>query len=284
MENQMQPYHVHISAQHNWFDLRLKEVWQYRELIWLFTKRSFTVSFKQTILGPAWLFISPLISSFMYTIVFGQIAKLGTDGIPQILFYLCGNAIWHFFSSCLSSNSGTFVGNSHLFGKVYFPRLTVPCSTVLSQVIRFGIQMLLVLGFLIYYVSVGAVHPNYWAWPLIPLVLLELGLMGMGCGIIVSSVTTKYRDLSVLVSFGLSLWMYGTPVIYPLSTLSGGILQKLLLLNPVTMPIEIFRYAVLGVGTIYPVYIVTSCVFTLVVALFGIVIFNRVERTFMDTV
>lgn len=284
MENPTNPYHVHISSRHNWYDLHLREVWRYRELIWLMTKRSFTVSFKQTILGPAWLFINPLISSFMYTIVFGQIAKLGTDGVPQILFYLCGNAIWAYFSSCLTSNAGTFVGNAGLFGKVYFPRLTVPCANVLHLLIKFGIQMLLVLGFLLYYTLTGAVHPNWWAWLLIPLVLLELGLMGMGCGIIVSSMTTKYRDLSVLVGFGMQLWMYGTPVVYPMSTLSNGVLRQLLLLNPVTMPVEVFRYAVLGVGTVLPQYVLISCAFTLAVTVLGIMIFNRVERTFMDTV
>lgn len=283
MTNEVQ--HTHISAEHKWFQLNLREVFRYRDLIWLFTTRSFTVSYKQTILGPAWLFINPFISSVMYTIVFGQIAKLSTDGIPQILFYLCGNAIWGFFSNSLTNNSGTFVGNAYLFGKVYFPRLTMPISSMLTGVIRFGIQMILVLGFLIYYAIIGAVSPHWWAWILVPFILLHLGLMGMGLGIIISSLTTKYRDLSVLVSFGMSLWMYGTPVVYPLSQLSGNpILEKILLINPVTMPIELFRYAILGVGTLRAGYFILSIVFTLIVLFFGIIIFNRVERTFMDTV
>lgn len=178
MTNEVQ--HTHISAEHKWFQLNLREVFRYRDLIWLFTTRSFTVSYKQTILGPAWLFINPFISSVMYTIVFGQIAKLSTDGIPQILFYLCGNAIWGFFSNSLTNNSGTFVGNAYLFGKVYFPRLTMPISSMLTGVIRFGIQMILVLGFLIYYAIIGAVSPHWWAWLLVPFILLHLGLMGKG--------------------------------------------------------------------------------------------------------
>lgn len=221
----------------------------------------------------------------VHTIVFGQIAKLSTDGIPQILFYLCGNAIWGFFSHSLMNNSGTFVGNAGLFGKVYFPRLTMPISSMLTAVIRFGIQMILVLGFLIYYAIIGAVSPHWWALILVPFILLHLGLMGMGLGIIISSLTTKYRDLSVLVGFGMQLWMYGTPVVYPLSQLSGNpVLEKILLINPVTMPIELFRYAVLGVGTLRAGYFILSIVFTLIVLFFGIIIFNRVERTFMDTV
>lgn len=276
--------HTHISSRHHWFDLKLGEVWRYRDLIWLFTTKSFTVSYKQTILGPLWLFINPLVSSGMYTIVFGGIAGLSTDGIPKMLFYLTGNAIWGFFSSCLTSNSGTFVGNAHLFGKVYFPRLTVPLSNILSSMIRLGIQMLLVLAFLAYYCAQGMVHPQWWAWLYLPVLLIHLGIMGMGFGIIVSSMTTKYRDLSVLVGFGVSLWMYGTPVIYPMSQLPGGILQTLLLCNPVTMPIELFRYAVLGVGTLHPLSLAASWGVTIAVALLGIIVFNRVERTFMDTV
>ena len=278
-------YHTHISTSHRWLDLDFREVFHYRDLIWLFTKRSFTVSYKQTVLGPAWLFLNPLLSSLIYTVVFGQIAGLSTDGVPRILFYLCGTAIWGFFSSSLNSNSGTFLNNAGLFGKVYFPRLTVPISNMLTAAIRFGIQMLLVLIFLLYFVLTGAVTPHYWAWLLLPLILLHLGLLGMGLGMIVSSLTTKYRDLTVLVGFGMTLWMYGTPVVYPLSQLSGNpLLEKLLLWNPVTMPIELFRYAFLGVGTVCPVYYLWSVAFTLLVTFLGLLIFKRVERTFIDTV
>lgn len=276
--------HIHISSKHKWFDLKLKEVWRYRDLIWLFTKRSFTVSYKQTILGPAWLFINPIITSLIYAFVFGGIAGIGTDGVPQILFYMSGTAMWSFFSSSLSSNASTFTANAGLFGKVYFPRMVKPVSNVFSAVIRFLIQFLMVLAFLVFFVIRGKVSPNWWAFSLIPLILIHLGLMGMGFGIIISSMTTKYRDLSVLVGFGLSLWMYATPVVYPLSTLGDGWMKTVLLINPVTMPVEIYRYAVVGKGTIEPLYLAVSCIITIVVVLIGIIIFNKVERTFMDTV
>lgn len=277
-------YHVRITSKHKWFDLKLKEVWQYRDLIVMFTKRAFALTYKQTILGPAWVFINPFMTSIIYTFVFGGIAGMSTDGVSQLLFYMSGNAIWAYFSSCLTSNSNTFTGNAAIFGKVYFPRLTTSISNVLSAVIRFAIQMIMVVIFLVYYVAKGEVSPNWWAWLLIPLILIHLGVMGMGLGIIISSLTTKYRDLSILVGFGVSLWMYATPIIYPISQLDNGIIKNILLINPVTAPVEIFRYAVLGQGTILPFYLIGSCIFTIVVAVLGIMIFNHVERTFMDTV
>lgn len=277
-------YHTHISSKHKFFDLKLKEVWRYRDLIWLFTKRSFVVKYKQTVLGPAWLFINPFITSLIYTFVFGGIAGMSTDDVPQLLFYLAGNAIWVFFSTCLTANATTFTANANVFGKVYFPRLTMPISNVLSAAIQFGIQMILVIGFLIYYVIIGAVSPNWTAWIFIPVILIHLGIMGMGFGLIISSLTTKYRDLSILVTFGVQLWMYATPVVYPLSQLDDGILKTILMINPVTAPVEMFRYAVLGQGTIDPLYFAISWIFAIVVLVFGIMIFNKVERTFMDTV
>lgn len=277
-------YHTHITSKRSWFDLNLKEVWHYRDLIYLFTKRSFVVTYKQTILGPAWIFLNPLISSLMYAFVFGGIAGIGTDGVPQLLFYLCSNAIWIFFSSSLNKNATTFTSNANVFGKVYFPRLTMPISNVLSSVIQFGVQMLLVLVFLVYYVAVGEVHPNWWAWLLIPVVLLQLGLLALGFGIIISSLTTKYRDLSILVTFGVQLWMYATPIVYPMSELGNGWMKTILMVNPVTMPVELFRYAVLGQGTVEMGYYALSWVVTIVVAVLGVMIFNRVEKTFMDTV
>lgn len=279
-----QIYHCHVTSKHKFFDLKLKEVWRYKDLIWLFTKRSFIVQYKQTILGPAWLFINPLITSLIYTFVFGGIAGMGTDGVPQILFYLAGNAVWTFFSSCVIKNASTFTSNASVFGKVYFPRLTTPISNVLSSIIQFGIQMILVIVFLIYYVVVGEVSPNWISCLLIPIVLIHLGIMGMGFGLIVSSLTTKYRDLSLLVTFGIQLWMYATPVVYPLSQLGDGWMKTILMLNPVTAPVEIFRYAIIGQGTIDYFYLVISWIFTIVVATLGILIFNKVERTFMDTV
>lgn len=277
-------YHTHITAEHKWFDLKLKEVWRYRDLIWLFTKRSFVVTYKQTILGPAWLFISPIITSLIYAFVFGGIAGIGTDGVPHILFYLSGTSIWTVFSNCLVGNSSTFTANAGVFGKVYFPRLTTPISNMISTFIQFGIQFAMVLAFLIFFVLTNQVSPNWWAFSLIPIVLVHLGLMGMGFGIIISSMTTKYRDLSVLVGFGVQLWMYATPIVYPLSQLSDGFFKTILMFNPVTMPIELFRYAVIGKGTFNIVFYLVSWALTIVVVVFGIMIFNKVERNFMDTV
>ncbi len=287
MENsivQKKQYHTHISSKHQLFDLRLKEVWQYRDLIVLFTKRTFTVSYKQTVLGPAWLFLNPLISSVIYAFVFGGIAGIGTGGVPSILFYMCSNAVWTFFASCVNKNASTFTANAGVFGKVYFPRLTIPISNVIASIVQFGIQILMVLALLVYYVATGAVHPNWTAWLLIPVELIHLGLLGLGCGIIISSLTTKYRDLSILVTFGVQLWMYITPIVYPLSQLGGGVMKTILMLNPVTAPVEVLRYALLGQGEIMPGYLALSAGLTIVVVLIGIIIFNKVEKTFMDTV
>lgn len=283
-ENTNERYHTHISSRHNLLHLNLGEVWKYRDLIVLFTKRTFTVTYKQTILGPAWLFLNPLISSLIYAFVFGGIAGMGTDGVPSILFYMCSNAVWIYFSSCVTKNASTFTSNAGVFGKVYFPRLTVPISNVLSSMVQFGIQMLLVLVFLVYYLLTGDVHPNWAAWLLIPGVLLHLGMLGLGFGIIISSLTTKYRDLAVLVTFGVQLWMYITPIVYPLNQLGDGIIRTILLLNPVTPSVEVFRYAFLGQGAVMPGYLALSWGITLVVMFVGVVIFNRVEKTFMDTV
>ena len=284
MANTTQQYHTHISSRHRMLDLNLKEVWKYRDLIVLFIKRNFVVKYKQTILGPAWIFLNPLFSSIIYAFVFGGIAGIGTDGVPAILFYLCGNAAWLFFSTCVTSNARTFTENASVFGKVYFPRLTIPISNMLSAVIQFAVQMILVVIFLVYYMMKGAVVPSWTAWLAIPLILIHLGMLGMGCGIIVSSLTTKYRDLAVLVEFAVQLWMYATPIVYPISQLNGGIMGMILWINPVTAPVELFRYAILGQGQIMPGSLLMSGVITLVLLIGGIMIFNKVERTFMDTV
>ena len=288
IQSNYQKYHSPISSKHKWFDLKLKEVWNYRDLIWLFTKRSFVVTYKQTILGPIWLILNPIITSLIYAFVFGGIAGMGTDGIPQMAFYLPSTAIWTYFAACLTNNASTFTANAGVFGKVYFPRLTTPISNVLSSMIQFLIQFAVALIFIVVYVIKGEVTPNWWFFSLIPLVLIHLGLMGMGLGIIISSMTTKYRDLSVLVGFGVQLWMYATPIVYPISQLSEkfhmDFLQIIIKVNPVTMPIELFRYAVVGKGNVEPLYMAISCVFTLLVVILGIMIFNKVERTFMDTV
>ncbi len=279
-----QKYHIHVSSKHHFLELKLKEVWQYRDLIRLFVKRDFTVSFKQTVLGPAWIFLTPLFSSLVHAFVFGGIAGISTEGVPTLLFYLCSNAVWAFFSGSLLGNASTFTANAYVFGKVYFPRLTTPVANVISTSIRFGIQMLLVSGFLAYFLVMGQVSPNWLLWLMIPVELVHLGILGMGCGIIISSMTTKYRDLSVLVDFGVSAWMYITPVVYPLSTLGEGWIRNFLLINPVTPSIELLRLAILGEGTVYWGYYGLSWLVTILVALLGIMMFNKVERTFMDTV
>ena len=288
IQSNYKKYHSHISSNHKLLDLKLKEVWSYRDLIWLFTKRSFVVTYKQTILGPAWLVLNPIITSIIYAFVFGGIAGMGTDGIPQMAFYITSTACWSFFSACLVRNASTFTANAGVFGKVYFPRLTIPISNVMSAMIQFFIQFGISMVIVVYYVIQGEILPNWWAFILIPFVLVHLGLMGMGLGIIISSMTTKYRDLSVLVGFGISLFMYATPIVYPLSQLKerfhNGFLEMIIMINPVTTPVEIVRYAVLGKGTIEPLFLVISLLFTITVVLIGIIIFNKVERTFMDTV
>lgn len=266
------------------FDINLKEVWQYRDLIWIYTKRTFVLTYKQTILGPAWIFLNPFLTSLIYVFVFGGIAGIPTDGIPQMLFYLGGNAIWMFFSSSLTKTASTFTANANVFGKVYFPRLTLPISTVLSSVINFAVQMVLFIAFWVYYLAMGQIHPNFSAILALPLVLLQVGALALGCGIIISSLTTKYRDLAILVTFGAQLWMYITPVVYPISTLGEGWMRTILLINPTTCGVEAFRYMFLGQGMVEPGWWLWSSAVTLVVLVVGIVLFSRVEKTFMDTV
>ncbi len=283
-KNRCEKYHTHISSKQKRFDLNIKEIWRYRDLVFLFTKRRFQLTYKQTILGPAWIFINPFLTSIVFTFLFGKVAGMSTDGVPQFLFYLSSNAIWSFFSASLTNNATTFTSNSGLFGKVYFPRLTVPISNVLSSAINFFVQMIMVMLVLVYYLIKGKVSPNWTVWLLIPFVLLVLGAMGLGLGIIISSLTTKYRDLSILVGFGVTLWMYATPIVYPISQLGDGIIKTILYINPVTAPVELFRYAVLGKGMVSLPLLAVSLAFTTIVLLIGILVFNRVEKTFMDTV
>ena len=273
-----------IRPKNGIFDLNLKEVWRYRDLIWIYTKRTFALTYKQTVLGPIWIFLNPFITSLIYVLLFGGIAGIPTDGIPQMLFYLGGNAVWTFFSSSLTKTATTFTANANVFGKVYFPRLTLPISTVLSSAINFFVQMVLFMAFWIYYLAMGQIYPNFASILALPLVLLQVGALALGCGIIISSLTTKYRDLAILVTFGAQLWMYITPVVYPISTLGEGMMRTVLLLNPVTCSVEAFRYMFLGQGMVDPMWWLWSIGVTLAVLLVGIVLFSRVEKTFMDTV
>lgn len=273
-----------ITAKRRLFDLNLKELWRYRDLITLFTKRNFILIYKQTILGPAWIVLQPLMTTLIYTVVFGGIAGISTDGVPQLLFYMGGTAVWSFFSSCLNKTANTFTGNAAVYGKVYFPRLVTPISNVLSSVINFGVQLAMFLAFWVYYVVTGRVSPNYWGIALLPLILLYLGALSLGLGIIISSMTTKYRDLTLLVGFGISLWMYITPVVYPISTMGDGLLRTLVMLNPVTCAVEAFRWMFLGAGVMDVTNWIISVATMIVVLFVGIITFNQVEKTFMDTV
>lgn len=284
-EEKRQLYYTKITEFHWLVDFdRVRELWRYRDLIGLFTKRSFQLSYKQTLLGPLWLFIAPVFSSLVFTVIFGGVAGIATDGIPHLLYYLLSTTVWNFFAGALSSNANTFTANAGIFGKVYFPRLVVPVSNVLSGLIRMGINFIMVIGLMAYYVAQGRFTPKYQALWMIPPTLLMIGMMGMSCGIIISSLTTKYRDLSVFVGFGLSLWMYSTPVVYPITQVSLPWLQTLLIYNPMTMPMEIFRYVFFGRAYFNLTSLLISIGFTLVITFFGVVLFHKVERNFMDTV
>jgi len=272
-----------IKPVSGWFDIHLDELWRYRDLVKLFVRRDFVANYKQTILGPAWHIVQPLLTTIIFTIVFGKIARISTEGTPQFLFYMSGNILWAYFATVLQGTSNTFIGNAHLFGKVYFPRLVTPISILLSGLIAFSIQLVMYLVFLSWFVLKGAdVHPNIWVLAL-PIVLLLLAALAMGCGIIISSLTTRYRDLMVLVGFGVQLWMYLSPIVYPVSSLPEEY-RFWAMLNPVAPVLEFFRFAFLGVGTVEWGSIALSLATILFVMLGGVVLFSRVERTFMDTV
>jgi lipopolysaccharide transport system permease protein len=273
-----------IEPTRNLLDLRLRELWRARDLILLFVRRDFVSVYKQTILGPLWYLIQPLLTTITFTVIFGNIANLPTDGLPQFLFYMSGTVIWGYFAECLNKTSNTFVQNANLFGKVYFPRLAVPVSILLSNLITFVIQFLLFLVFVLYFHLRGtALHPN-WVWiALSPVLVLMMAGLGLGFGIIISSLTTKYRDLRFLVTFGVQLLMYATPVIYPVSSIPEKY-RWLIYANPLTPVVEAFRYGFLGAGTVDAGHLLYSLGFMLVVVLAGALVFNRVEQTFMDTV
>jgi lipopolysaccharide transport system permease protein len=272
-----------IRPQRGWLDLRLGELWRYRDLIGLFVRRDFVAIYKQTILGPLWYLIQPLLTTITFTLIFGRFAGLPTDGLPQFIFYMSGTVIWNYFADSLNKTSNTFIANTQLFGKVYFPRLIVPISILISNLIAFAIQFLLFLGFLVYFwLSGSSVQPNIWVL-ITPILLLMMAGLGLGFGIIVSSLTTRYRDLRFLVTFGVGLWMYATPVIYPVSSIPERF-QPLIQANPVTPIVEAFRYAYLGAGTVDLINLLYSFIFMLAVLLIGVMLFNRIEQTFMDTV
>lgn len=272
-----------IRPQRAWWDLRLGDLWRYRDLVQLLVRRDFVAQYKQTILGPLWYIINPILSSVIFTVIFGNIAKLSTEGLPPFLFYTSGTTLWLYFSMCLTSTANTFTANAGIFGKVYFPRLAIPVSNVISNLISFALRFAMFLGFLLYfYLSGSEVRLTWWA-AFLPALLAIMAGLGLGFGIIVSSLTTKYRDLQQLVVFGVQLLMYATPVIYPLSTVPET-WRWLLLANPVTPLVEVFRLGFLGVSSVEPIFLLYSFAFMLVTLLIGVFVFNRVENTFVDTV
>ena len=277
-------YTTIIKPKGKLFEIDFKEIWRYRDLLVMFIKRDIVTQYKQTILGPTWYFIQPALTTIMYMVVFGGIAGISTDGLPQPLFYLAGIVLWQYFSECLNKTSATFTQNQHIFGKVYFPRLISPLSNVLSNLVRMSIQFLLFLIVYIYYVAVGVdVMPNAYAL-LLPLLIVMLAGLSLGFGIIISSMTTKYRDLTILFTFIVQLWMYATPVIYPLSTITNEKIRMLMGINPLTSIFEAFKYGMLGVGQFSWGGLGYSFGFMVVLLLVGVMVFNKVQRSFMDTV
>jgi len=282
-----------ISDSENWdlviegraplFDLKLSEVWNYRDLLLMFVKRDFVSFYKQTVFGPLWFFIQPVFTTIIFTFVFGNLAGLSTDGLPQPLFYLAGITAWNYFAECITKTSTVFKDNANIFGKVYFPRLIVPLSIVTSNLVRFGVQMLLFVGMMAYYAAVGGTFRLTWAIVLFPVLVLLMALLGLGLGLIITALTTKYRDLSFLVTFGVQLLMYMTTVIYPLSAAPERY-KPLIELNPMTGIIEAFRRAFLGQGELSVASLGYSVAVTLVILVVGVLIFNRTERSFVDTV
>ena len=278
-----QQWDMVIKPKTGWFDIDLKELWRYRDLVGMFVKRDFVTYYKQTILGPLWYIIQPLFTTVVFTIIFGRVAKISTDGLPPFLFYMAGNVMWGYFAATLNATSGTFNSNAGIFGKVYFPRLTVPLATVIVNFLQFFIQFFLFLGFYIYFYAKGApIKPNLLIIGL-PILLLQMALLSFGLGILLSSLTTKYKDLKFAMAFLVQLWMYGTPIVYPLSQIPEWLLPYYVL-NPMVAIVESFRYAFFSTSAINMSHISISWCVTLLLVFLGVVLFSRIEKTFMDTV
>lgn len=279
----MEGFKTVIKSKTKWYQVDLKELIRYRDLIFLFVKRNFSTRYKQTVLGPAWLILSPLISTLISTFVFGTIAEIPSDGVPYFIFYMCGNTAWSYFAYCLNNTAHTFTGNAGVFGKVYFPRLVMPISTVITGLLEMAINVAMFGAFWVYFRLSGAAITVSWTLALVPLLILQMAALGLGCGIIISSLTTRYRDLSVLVGFGVSLWMYITPIIYSSSSLPAGI-RTLCMLNPMAPVVEMLRNACLGTGEISFGFWGISLAVTAMILFVGVILFNKVEKTFMDTI
>lgn len=271
-----------IESKHSLFDINLKELWHYRDLLVLFVRRDFVTVYKQTILGPLWFFIQPLLTTITFTIIFGNVAQLSTDGAPKIIFYMAGITLWNYFSTCLTTVSGVFNANASIFGKVYFPRLIMPLTVVISNLMKFGVQFFLFLSFVVYFFLQGKIQPNIWML-VTPLVVILMALISMGIGLILSSMTTKYKDLNQLISFGVQLLMYASPVIYPSSSVPSAY-QWVVELNPLVSLFDFMRYAYLGAGTFEFSNFIYPSIFSIVILTIGVLIFNKTQKTFMDTV
>lgn len=280
--SQSQDWDSVIQSQSSLFDLRLKELWHYRDLLALFVRRDFVTVYKQTLLGPLWFFIQPILTTITFTIIFGNIAQLSTDGAPKIIFYMAGITLWNYFSNCLTTVSSVFNSNASIFGKVYFPRLIMPLTIVISNLMKFAVQFLLFLCFVVYYVIQGKTQPNLFVL-LTPYIIVLMALISMGIGLILSAMTTKYKDLTQLIGFGVQLFMYATPVIYPSSSVPAGY-KWIMNMNPLVSLFDYMRCAYLGVGYFHIGLLVYPSVFALAILTMGVLVFNRVQKTFMDTV
>ena len=281
-DNQSQDWDLIIKGQSSLFDVNFKDLWHYRDLLFLFVKRDFVTVYKQTILGPLWFFIQPLLTTITFTIIFGVVAQLNTDGAPKIIFYMAGITLWNYFSTCLTTVAGVFTTNASIFGKVYFPRLIMPLTIVISNLMKFGVQFLLFLGFVLYFVLKGQIHPNIYI-ALTPYIIILMAVISMGIGLILTAMTTKYKDLTQLITFGIQLFMYITPVIYSSSSIPPDY-RWLVDLNPLVSLFDYMRYAYIGIGQFSMWSLIYPTIFSVVSLTIGILIFNKSQKTFIDTV
>jgi lipopolysaccharide transport system permease protein len=285
MQETAEHWDLIIKPQNKWYQLDLRAIWRYRDLLILLVRRDFVSVYKQTILGPVWFFIQPILTSLTFAFIFGDLAGISTDGMPKILFYMAGITLWTYFSDCLNKTSTTFIANAAVFGKVYFPRLIMPLSVLVSNLIKLGIQLLIFICLWVYYMTTSTVlHPQWQYIGLLPVLVLMMAGLGMGFGILISSLTTKYRDLTFLVGFGVQLLMYGSSVIIPISSIKTEKIKMLMLLNPLTSIIEAFKFIFLGSGYYSGTWLVYGFLFMILIVSSSVLIFNKVEKTFMDTV
>lgn len=281
-DNQSEDWDLIIKGQSSLFDVNFKDLWHYRDLLFLFVKRDFVTVYKQTILGPLWFFIQPLLTTITFTIVFGVVAQLNTDGAPKIIFYMAGITLWNYFSTCLTTVAGVFTTNASIFGKVYFPRLIMPLTIVISNLMKFGVQFLLFLGFVSYFALRGQIHPNIYI-ALTPYIIILMALISMGIGLILTAMTTKYKDLTQLIAFGIQLFMYVTPVIYSSTSIPENY-RWMVDLNPLVSLFDYMRFAYLGIGEFSIISLIYPTIFSLVSLTIGILVFNKSQKTFIDTV